>query len=351
MKPAIDVQATETTALAVLPEQAQQSVTLFRTDDPQEVIVRASAIATALKDVIAKQGLISNIGGKSYPKCEAWTLCGTMLGVFPVLVWNRPVEGGWEARVEARNARGEIFGAAEAQCLRTERNWSNRDDFAIRSMSQTRATAKALRMPLGFIMTLAGYSPTPAEEMMHENEERPASLPIQPKPAAPQPRTQPTTTAAPKATEKTREWLVKALAKIEASAIAYFQSLKQLKQGEALAQLPLQYVPTTTAQLTELMAKIDAFAKKPAATIEPPPTSEPASDEAWRKFPMPFGNKKGTPLADLDRKYLFGLWANYKPATEYNGTPLRQDQIEANQTFRAHLDALGRHYEFNIPAQ
>jgi hypothetical protein len=32
-------------------------------------------------------------------------------------------------------------------------------------MAQTRATSKALRQPLGFVMTLAGYSATPAEEM------------------------------------------------------------------------------------------------------------------------------------------------------------------------------------------
>ena len=32
-------------------------------------------------------------------------------------------------------------------------------------MAQTRATSKALRLPLGFVMTLAGLEATPAEEM------------------------------------------------------------------------------------------------------------------------------------------------------------------------------------------
>ena len=32
-------------------------------------------------------------------------------------------------------------------------------------MAQTRATSKALRQPLGFVITLAGFDPTPAEEM------------------------------------------------------------------------------------------------------------------------------------------------------------------------------------------
>lgn len=154
-----------TQAVTIRPNE---SVSLFRTDDPVEVVVRATKLADALRGVIEKQGLITNIQGKKYPKCEAWTLCGTMLGVFPVLCWSKPLEDGWEARVEARTRDGQIVGAAEAECLRTEKNWSSRDDFAVRSMAQTRATAKALRMPLGFIMTLAGYEATPECEMPHD---------------------------------------------------------------------------------------------------------------------------------------------------------------------------------------
>lgn len=144
---------------------------LFQGDGPQGIIKHASEAATALKAVVQKQGLVSKISGKDYPRCEAWTLLGTIVGVFPVLCWSKPVldgestQIGWEARVEARTLSGAIVGAAEAQCLRSENNWRNRDDFALRSMAQTRATAKALRMPLGFVMTLAGYEATPAEEM------------------------------------------------------------------------------------------------------------------------------------------------------------------------------------------
>ena len=39
-------------------------------------------------------------------------------------------------------------------------------------MAQTRATSKALRQPLGFIVQLAGFDPTPAEEMPREAEQR-----------------------------------------------------------------------------------------------------------------------------------------------------------------------------------
>ena len=47
-------------------------------------------------------------------------------------------------------------------------NWSGRDDYALRSMAQTRAVSKALRLPLGFIVALAGYEATPADEMPAE---------------------------------------------------------------------------------------------------------------------------------------------------------------------------------------
>jgi hypothetical protein len=88
-----------------------------------------------------------------------------MLGVFPVVVWTKPLENGWEARVEARTLAGDLVGAAEAECRRDEPTWAKRADYALRSMAQTRATSRALRGPLGFIVVLAGYSATAAEEM------------------------------------------------------------------------------------------------------------------------------------------------------------------------------------------
>jgi hypothetical protein len=151
--------------------QEQMSVTLFGTDNPAEVVSRAAVVATALADLVRKQNLIVRIGQSDHVRVEGWTLLGSMLGVFPVVEWTRPVileevQVGWEARVEARTRSGEVVGAAEAECLRTERTWKGRDDYALRSMAQTRAVSKALRLPLGFVMQLAGFNPTPAEEMV-----------------------------------------------------------------------------------------------------------------------------------------------------------------------------------------
>ncbi len=148
-----------------LPIQAPQTSTLFQTTDPITVIDKATKVATRLAGVIKQQHLYADIRGKHHVTVSGWTLLGSLLGVFPITVWTRKLENGWEARVEARTLTGNLVGAAEAQCLTSESSWSNREDFALRSMAQTRATSKAMRMPLGYIVQLAGFDATPAEEM------------------------------------------------------------------------------------------------------------------------------------------------------------------------------------------
>jgi hypothetical protein len=152
-------------AVPIEGELVQAPATLFGTNDPEAVIEQATRSATALADVIKKQKLTVTISRREHVRVEGWTLLGSMLGVFPVCVWTRKLEDGWEARVEARTRAGEVVGAAEAECLRSESSWASRDDYALRSMAQTRATSKALRQPLGFVMQLAGFDATPAEEM------------------------------------------------------------------------------------------------------------------------------------------------------------------------------------------
>jgi hypothetical protein len=150
--------------------------TLFGTNDPDQLIEIATAKAKALAKVVKAQKLSNKIGGREHVRVEGWELLGSLTGVFPVLEWSRPLENGWEARVEAKTRSGEIVGAAEAMCTRDEKTWSTRDEYALRSMAQTRATSKALRQPLGFIMVLAGYDPTPADEMAVVVEDAPAPV-------------------------------------------------------------------------------------------------------------------------------------------------------------------------------
>ena len=168
----------------LLPVSAPPPATLFRTDHPDEIVTRAAQTAHALAAVIKKQKLSVTISGREHVKVEGWTLLGTMLGVFPVCTWSRQLENGWEARVEARTLSGAVVGAAEAMCLRSESKWATRDEYALRSMAQTRATSKALRQPLGFIMEMGGFEATPFEEMPPDVVvERAPSPPTPPAPA------------------------------------------------------------------------------------------------------------------------------------------------------------------------
>jgi hypothetical protein len=163
MNEAIDTTAVEESHELV----PSQPSTLWRTDDPAEVLKRATETANALKSVLDQQGMVQNIAGRGHVRVEGWTTLGSMLGVTPVCVWTRRLTepDGWEARVEARTLDGRVIGAAEAECLRGEKRWKTADDYALRSMSQTRATSKALGSVLRFVVTLAGYSGTPAEEV------------------------------------------------------------------------------------------------------------------------------------------------------------------------------------------
>ena len=160
------------------------AIGLFDTSDPQLVIEKATAVANALQDVLDRKHLISNIRGRKYIQVEGWTTLGALVGVFPRVEWTRPMQRddggivGWEAAVEVVNRDGVVIGRAEGECLRTESNWRSREDYALRSMAQTRAMSKALRMPLGFIAVLAGYEATPAEEMPSGSPPEPEPEPI-----------------------------------------------------------------------------------------------------------------------------------------------------------------------------
>jgi hypothetical protein len=159
-----------TTELATVTETPQPAaLNLFSASSPQAVVTQATACAKALAGVIKDRNLYRVIGKKAHVYVEAWTLLGSMLGVFPVLEETEQVEingvSGWKATVAAKTRAGETVGRATALCLRNEAHWKTADEYAVCSMAQTRAVSKALRQPLGFVVTLAGYSATPAEEI------------------------------------------------------------------------------------------------------------------------------------------------------------------------------------------
>lgn len=158
----VDAEEVGTDLVPVAPPGA-----LFRTEDPLEIIQRATEVANALKAVLKEQGLTQNIQGKDHVRVEGWQFLGAMLGVTAICTETEPVDGGYKATVEVRTADGRVIGRADALCTKHEKRgpWKSAEDYARLSMAQTRATSKAFKGPLGFVVSLAGYATTPAEEM------------------------------------------------------------------------------------------------------------------------------------------------------------------------------------------
>jgi hypothetical protein len=140
---------------------------------PQEMIENAAEYARVLAAVIEKQKLYTVMqGNKKHVNIEGWTTLGTMLGFLPREVSVVEHEDGtFEAVVQLYNLQtGQIVGQASSICGADEKTWSNRPKYARRSMAITRATGKAYRLGFGWVMALAGYSPTPEEEMPEEKK-------------------------------------------------------------------------------------------------------------------------------------------------------------------------------------
>jgi len=143
---------------------------LHLTRPPEQVLAEAQRAARALKDVVAKKAKPVLMKGEQYLEFEDWQTVGRFYGITSRTVWSRPVmvgeATGWEARAEAIDVRtGQVLSSAEAMCLNDEPNWKGKPSFQLRSMAQTRACAKTLRNLLAWVVVLAGYRPTPAEEI------------------------------------------------------------------------------------------------------------------------------------------------------------------------------------------
>lgn len=137
---------------------------------PRDQVARASEIASVLNDIIEKQGLSVKLGAKKYVRAEGWQTLGNFLGILPreqrVI---RHEDGSYEAHIDLiKYSDGAVVGGASAICGVDEERWGKAAEYARRSMAITRAVGKAYRTSFSWIVTLAGYEPTPAEEMHQE---------------------------------------------------------------------------------------------------------------------------------------------------------------------------------------
>ena len=142
----------------------------------------ATNVANTLAPLVRSQGLVVtglNRANKEaeYVTVEGWEVLGTFLGIVPVTTIIKEVKSkqdrtvGYVARATLYQnpviendeiVGGTVIARAEAQA---DRSGFQKDLFAIASMAQTRALGKAYRMGLSWIMKMAGFEGTPAEEM------------------------------------------------------------------------------------------------------------------------------------------------------------------------------------------
>ncbi len=137
---------------------------------PQAVIDSAVEAAKALTRVVSQKKKPVILNDEQYLEYEDWQTLAQFFGVTAITGEAIPVDidgvKGAKAVAKLINFKtGMIIGGAEAYCLRDEPNWKSKPWFQLASMAQTRAGAKALRNRFAWVAVLAGYRPTPAEEM------------------------------------------------------------------------------------------------------------------------------------------------------------------------------------------
>lgn len=137
---------------------------------PEVVLAEAAKAAQALRDVIESKPNKCVINGRTFLQFEDWQTLGRFYGITAAARATTYLEQGrvrgYECHAEALLvSHDQVIGAAQAMCMDDEQKWHDKPLYQLRSMAQTRAQAKALRGVLAWVAVLAGYSPTPAEEM------------------------------------------------------------------------------------------------------------------------------------------------------------------------------------------
>ena len=143
----------------------KEETSLILEGDPEQQLEYAKKASRALLKVIQSKKDKVIIQGKQYLTFEDWQTVARFYGVSVGVEWTKPVlENGFITGYEARataTRKGEQVSAAEAMCMKNERNWVGKPEFMVRSMAQTRASAKALRNLLAWVVVMAGLPATP----------------------------------------------------------------------------------------------------------------------------------------------------------------------------------------------
>lgn len=220
-----------TTGMAVY-EDANSSLSLWR--KPEQVLAEAKEAATALISVISQKSNKVMFNGEQYIEREDWGTVAKFYGCTAKIVETRYVNydgvRGFEAIAVCLDRNQNEISRAESMCLADETNWGDvpvyewqdvigpdgkkvwdpslrngkggyksnkvktgttpKPLFQLRSMAQTRAEAKVLKSVFGYVVVLAGYRPSVAEEMTgneHGRDDGDSPVAKQEKPPVTQP--------------------------------------------------------------------------------------------------------------------------------------------------------------------
>ena len=134
------------TALAKAGQPEYDDIILF-TGNPNERMKQMQETAAILAEPVRQRHTVT-IHGREHVRVEGWTMLGALLGVHPYLVWTRPsshAEQPTAGKPESKPAPSTAAPSAQrrSRMPRHRSNWRNRDDYALRSMAQTRATVES----------------------------------------------------------------------------------------------------------------------------------------------------------------------------------------------------------------
>ncbi len=143
--------------------KAIQTIKSYDISKPEQI----SRMANVVKGYVIKNNLSVRIVDRDYVMVEGWQFAGGLMGLFPRVVKVESIGNmKWLAQVDIINRRnGSVEGSGFALCSKDESKKRSFDEYAILSMAQTRAIGKAYRNLIGWVMKLAGYEGTPAEEI------------------------------------------------------------------------------------------------------------------------------------------------------------------------------------------
>ena len=179
----VDQEPTTTSVTVVEQQSALPDYAILNPDIPMSTKVGvATNVANCLAPLVREQGLtVKGLNGRNkeaeYVTVEGWEVLGTMLGIVPVTTIIDEIKNdkdrivGYKARATLYQnpiiqneeiVGGTVIARAEATA---DRSGFQKDLFAIASMAQTRALGKAYRMGLSWIMKMAGFEGTFAEDM------------------------------------------------------------------------------------------------------------------------------------------------------------------------------------------